>query len=410
MQVDAASFHSRLRFSLVRLFRRREIIIRSEGRVHCLTLEPQHQAGLAGGFVAGLGLVVWAFAGLILDQIAGPEIEPRLQQTKAAYAELVGEMETSYRQLAELATRAAAGEASDESAAMGAVTRDAEGLKSRLVAFEDRLYDLISLNRNLNANLTVLRQRLLAEESQNQTLRAEANSRQNELDGIRLAFSSVAGDRDQLLKRLGGMESTLTMAERNNRALMAAAQAAFEAPESGGTGPAATMVGYPLRKLFSGRGPEDALVLAVMKQESAFNPLAVSRAGARGLMQLMPTTARGLAKKLKLDYSSSKLQLNADFNIALGRAYLEELLDLFDGSYVLAIASYNAGPNRVLEWMRRFGDPRDAQVDAAAWVAAIPFTETRTYVRRVLKSLDMYRDSLTTASSQRCFSLENVSW
>jgi len=109
-----------------------------------------------------------------------------------------------------------------------------------------------------------------------------------------------------------------------------------------------------------------------------------------------------MATRMNIGYTVERLTTDADLNIALGRAYLDQLLNLFDRSYVLAIAAYNAGPARVLEWMRRFGDPRDPSIDVQAWVQSIPFTETRIYVQRVMQNLQDYRDRLNTQPADRC--------
>jgi soluble lytic murein transglycosylase len=151
---------------------------------------------------------------------------------------------------------------------------------------------------------------------------------------------------------------------------------------------------YPVQTLPAGNDPEDALVLAVIRQESAFDQKATSSAGALGLMQLMPRTAKQIAKKLQLPYSDAKLTKDPGFNVKLGRAYLGGLLDGFDGSYILAVASYNAGPARVQSWMSEYGDPRDRGVDAIDWIETIPFSETRNYVQRVLENLQVYRHRL----------------
>jgi len=151
---------------------------------------------------------------------------------------------------------------------------------------------------------------------------------------------------------------------------------------------------FPLRHLPDSVGIEEALVLAVMRQESAFATDALSSAGARGLMQLMPATARQVARHVGLKYSKARLTEDPEFNIQLGSAYLEGLLRQFDGSYLLAIAAYNAGPARVQQWIRANGDPRTYGVDPVDWIEAIPFSETRNYVQRVLENLQVYRHRL----------------
>lgn len=148
---------------------------------------------------------------------------------------------------------------------------------------------------------------------------------------------------------------------------------------------------YPLRSLPAGSGAEDALVLAIIRQESAFALDAVSSAGARGLMQLMPGTAKHVAGKIGSTYDEGRLTTDGDYNVTLGRAYIQELLDRYGGSYVLAIASYNAGPARVSEWISEYGDPRGNGVDVVDWIEMIPFNETRNYVQRVLENLQIYR-------------------
>ncbi len=151
---------------------------------------------------------------------------------------------------------------------------------------------------------------------------------------------------------------------------------------------------YPLRAIPPGTGPEDSLLLAVIRQESAFDVKAVSSAGALGLMQLMPFTAKHIAKTLKTRFRKNDLTKDGNYNIALGRAYLGELLEFFDQSYVLAIAAYNAGPDRVNSWIRLYGDPRDYGVDVVDWVETIPLSETRNYVQRVLENIQVYRHRL----------------
>ncbi|MCP1336120.1 lytic transglycosylase domain-containing protein [Futiania mangrovi] len=142
------------------------------------------------------------------------------------------------------------------------------------------------------------------------------------------------------------------------------------------------------------REPELALVHALSRQESALNPFAVSPAGARGLMQLMPDTARAVASTLDLKFDADLLTADPAYNATLGMAHLRELLERYNGSYILTLAAYNAGPARPDEWIRRFGDPRDPAVDPVDWVERIPFSETRNYVQRIIESLQVYRARL----------------
>jgi soluble lytic murein transglycosylase len=158
---------------------------------------------------------------------------------------------------------------------------------------------------------------------------------------------------------------------------------------------------YPvLDKKIMRKTPEAALVHGVVRQESAFYEKAISRAGARGLMQLMPRTAYQLAKQKNYRYSRKKLTSSPKMNVWLGSEYLDVLLKKFDGSYVLALSSYNAGPHRSRQWIKEFGDPRTDDPDYVIdWVEQIPFDETRNYVQRVLENIQVYRYRLNTTKN-----------
>ena len=155
--------------------------------------------------------------------------------------------------------------------------------------------------------------------------------------------------------------------------------------------------GYPTLSAPVRKGLEKSFLLALIRQESAFNRNAVSHAGARGLMQIMPRTAQRVAKSIRKPYDRRRLTEDPDYNLNLGQAYLTGLLEEFRGSYILSLAAYNAGPGRARRWMRKYGDPRDAAVDAVDWVEQIPFNETRNYVQRVIENLHVYRQQLDPA-------------
>ncbi len=139
---------------------------------------------------------------------------------------------------------------------------------------------------------------------------------------------------------------------------------------------------------------EKSIVYAIARQESAFNPGAVSHAGARGLLQLMPATAKVVAKAAGLPYSLDRLTSDAGYNATIGAAHLAELVGGFNGSYIMSFAAYNAGRSRVTQWTRQYGDPRDPSVDAVDWIERIPFSETRNYVMRCMENLQVYRARL----------------
>ena len=126
---------------------------------------------------------------------------------------------------------------------------------------------------------------------------------------------------------------------------------------------------------------------------SAFDREAASPAGARGLMQLMPRTAKDVAKKLDISYAESKL-MEPSYSLKLGTEYVQEQIDHFNGSYILALAGYNAGAGRVREWITLYGDPRSPNIDPIDWVELIPAHETRNYVQRILENIQVYRAKL----------------
>lgn len=137
-----------------------------------------------------------------------------------------------------------------------------------------------------------------------------------------------------------------------------------------------------------------ALALSIARRESEFDPEARSSAGALGLMQLLPTTAAMVAKDQGLTYSASKLASDPVYNATLGAAYLKEMVNEFGPAVALIASGYNAGPRRPRDWIAAFGDPRLAGTDVVDWVEMIPFTETRTYVMRVVEGVVIYRAKL----------------
>lgn len=140
---------------------------------------------------------------------------------------------------------------------------------------------------------------------------------------------------------------------------------------------------------------EPAFALSIARQETELNPRAVSRAGARGLMQLMPATASKVAGWIGEPYDKSRLLTDWRYNVRLGETYLARRTAQYSGSYALASAAYNAGAGRVDQWIGEFGDPRLPGVDMIDWIEKIPFEETRNYVQRVMEGLYVYRSRLS---------------
>ena len=152
---------------------------------------------------------------------------------------------------------------------------------------------------------------------------------------------------------------------------------------------------YPIistPKYINGRKiPESAFILSIIRQESEFDLSANSHAGAKGLMQLMPYTAKLVAKQAKLPYSKSRLTTDAEYNINLGSHYIAGLILEYDGAYPFAIAAYNAGPKRVRYWKKINKNPQKNQINYVDWIELIKFKETRNYVQRVLENYNVYR-------------------
>ncbi|MET0271914.1 MAG: lytic transglycosylase domain-containing protein, partial [Phenylobacterium sp.] len=161
----------------------------------------------------------------------------------------------------------------------------------------------------------------------------------------------------------------------------AAAQRGFLLPQRG----------YPYRTPPGVDGaPEPALVLGITRQESGFDPLVRSGVGARGMMQLMPTTASVVARRMGVGYAPGMLD-EPEYNMRLGSSFLGQLVNQFSGSYVMAVAGYNAGPGRPVQWSGFCGDPRGGTTDPLDFIECIPFSETRNYVMRVMEGMQMYR-------------------
>ena len=137
--------------------------------------------------------------------------------------------------------------------------------------------------------------------------------------------------------------------------------------------------------------PDTAFILSIIRQESEFDLSANSHAGAKGLMQLMPYTAKLVAKQANLPYSKSRLTKDAEYNINLGSHYIAGLILEYDGAYPFAIAAYNAGPKRVRYWKKINKNPQKKQINYVDWIELIKFKETRNYVQRVLENYNVYR-------------------
>ena len=164
--------------------------------------------------------------------------------------------------------------------------------------------------------------------------------------------------------------------------------------------------GYPSTSFKPVKNIEKELINAVIRQESIFDTNAHSRSGARGLMQLMPATAKKMSKKLNIKYSKNRLKSDPQYNVTLGSYYLRSLIEEYD-SYLLALVGYNAGPRRIPRWIKKFGDPRKKNVDPISWIEQIPIKETRLYTKKVLSNLQIYRQKNQKIKNKKIISRKN---
>ncbi len=152
-----------------------------------------------------------------------------------------------------------------------------------------------------------------------------------------------------------------------------------------------------------GRRRDPAIVYAIARQESQFDQRVTSIANAKGLMQVIPSTARAIARKFGLPWDEKKLGADPVFNVQLGAAELGDLLEFYRGNPVLTFIGYNAGRGRASEWIAKYGDPRDPRVDIVDWIERLPISETRFYVQRVMENMQVYQ---TLAGGNRGLTIE----
>lgn len=162
--------------------------------------------------------------------------------------------------------------------------------------------------------------------------------------------------------------------------------------------PVLTEKAYPILKLSAESLDhpfvDEVLIHAVIRQESNFNTRSISTADARGFMQLMFKTAKKVAKKLGIPLKKEELTQQPHKNIEIGSCYLSSVLHQFKGNYILALAAYNAGPDKAEKWVSVYGDPDSKEADIIDWIESIPYGETRGYVQRITEMLPIYAERL----------------
>ena len=214
-----------------------------------------------------------------------------------------------------------------------------------------------------------------------------------QVDARDLVITFVSDLADKVVDA-GALVVVAEIAKRNNdaRAMLLLGKAALN------RGFAFDVYAFPTNGIpeFRMVGPnvDKSVVFAIARQESAFNPRAVSSANALGLMQVLPGTGKQIAKKFGFAFDRNRMLSDAAYNAQMGAAELGDVLETYRGSYILSFVAYNAGRGRVKQWIEKYGDPRDANVDPIDWVERIPFSETRNYVQRVLENMQVYRAQL----------------
>jgi soluble lytic murein transglycosylase len=205
---------------------------------------------------------------------------------------------------------------------------------------------------------------------------------------IRAIAASADSDKDHLM----GAELAQTLG-RPDLGVMVGRRAVADGLSGYGT------ASFPRISVPAGHQANWTMIHAIARQESQFDRAAVSHAGARGLMQLMPGTARETAGRIGLSYNPGSLTTDTGYNIQLGSTYFQQMLNYYGGSYPLAIAAYNAGPGNVNKWIAANGDPRMSGADVLRWIESIPIYETKNYVQRVLENAIVY-DAMNPANAR----------
>ena len=212
-----------------------------------------------------------------------------------------------------------------------------------------------------------------------------------------IPFVADAGERVSEVGALAGMAEATARAE-DARAMVFIGKAAL------GRGHAFDHYAFPSVGIprFTPIGPQAdrSLSYAIARQESGFNQRTVSTARALGLMQVTAAAGRYVARKFRVGFDERRLLSDPVYNTQMGTAEIADLVQDYDGNYALAFAGYNAGRGRVREWVKRYGDPRDPEVDPVDWVERIPFAETRNYVQRVMENMQIYRARLASSPAR----------
>ena len=421
-----------------RLLRSREVILRQDGRVSYFVLTPRDQLRLAA-YAIGAPLIVLAICGALAYARHAVEARPIVvaepAQPDPHYAALAHDMRAMLEPRVSVsvqpggsdavwltaALRALDAQRRASAAAIDVLQRQVRGLRTASAGLERQgartqagidkvgaaLRQTEAQRDAAMADSVRLAEALRASQGRLAAAGADHGALEKSQDILKAGLGAV----DELAGHLAAVEqgyrartdavAAALDAERDTAARLVARLAQTKQQLSVAAGPRLVALArkrgvdlidylFPMFDLPDGDGPEPALILAVMRQESGFSHKATNPSGAVGLMQIMPDTAQQFADKLNLGYDEDKL-LDPDFNLTLGRAYLDHLIRYYSGSYILALAAYNAGPTRVADWLKRFGDPRVSPDDPLTWVDALPFRETRRYVNAVMCALQVYR-------------------
>src|SRR5215470_6406422 len=275
--------------------RPREIIFRSEGRVGCIRLSTRWQISVFLVASAASAWLISSSIGWMMSQQRLAAIDPELRHTRQAYTALLNEVQQNYREVASLAQDLHGGSPSSLATQSGGIAAARAALKQKLDGFQTDLQRLADLNRTLNSQITELTERVQAGEAEKHRLVEAGAALEERVRRLSLALASANDEHQTLTGRIASLEGQMALSQRTQQVLVSVVEQAQTTNAAWRNSLVHRNVLYPLQRLWSAGGPEDALVLAVMRQESRFSMTAVSPAGARGMMQLMPDTAREMA-------------------------------------------------------------------------------------------------------------------
>ena len=268
--------------------------------------------------------------------------------------------------------------------------KDAQPFYQRAASFPNTYYGQLATHKMGGSNELALPADPTAPDTTDVRLRAMRMLAEAGEEGLMQTFSYHLDDEVGTLGELAKVSEMGAQYDHMRMSVRAAKQA-------GRFGTLLTEAGYPMPVSITSLNPSTydvPFTLAIARQESEFHPNSVSGAKAYGMMQMIDATAKATARKHGLRYDRSRMLADEYYAARMGSLHLNDLLTRYDGSYIMAAVAYNAGPTRVSQWVKRYGDPRTGAIDPIDWIESIPFSETRNYVQRVMENMQVYHARL----------------